>query len=929
MLIAKECMSKKSFKLHKSLIITAIASSVFLPALGFATTQITTSLTGPISTAGTGGIEITESGEVVSTGFDGIIVNSPNPADNIVTIDANNTSALLAIEVTGTGSGINILNPAAQITINTGSGITTDGDGVLIASNNANISNFGTVTSGAGAAAPGSAIEITPLGTNATIINQTSSSLLSDIAAIVPTVLVNGTGLTLTNSGIINGTAPGAVGVNAIVLNASFNSITNLADGVITTSPAGVTTILAANNITGSIINSGDILGIGGNAIDLASAGANINVPITQNGGTITGNILVSSLGGVNAFTMNSGIVDGNVNDTNAAIANTLNLLGGQIFGNVLLGSHGDTVNLGGTTLQAITGGAGADTINVTGGLFTSLTGGGGADILNINAPFSTNASITAIPTINVNNLGTVFTINSPMPFTALNVNSGASLIAYANLTGGAGSVLTNNGTVVITPGNAISTNTFTQNAGGTYSPVLTATGPNGVLNVATAATLNANSFIAPLFGPLIPNGSTFNVINSAGALVDNATLVNNSAVVTFTSNIVGTFLQLTANRNSLDSLASNANTHAVARVLDVISHQPISTVDPDLLNLFNQLDHLPTSDAVNQALQSLLPPLNYSEIGGALLSMTNVFNTVGTRFEIVHRARPLGFNSGDIGYDPPTGTWIKLFASTLNQNEMSGIDGYDATAVGGIIGTEWDICDFFGIGFAASYAAVELRDKAFIPKDQHLSSYQGTFYGWYEPIPNWFVDTILSGAGNHYQSYHHIAVGNLVNTAIGDFDGSQFAGQVDFGYAMIQDRYYFSPLVRMRYSYIELDSYSEKTLGGLDLAVQEQVYHEFLIGLGARAAAQFIFCDIIYTPEASAFILYDIENDGQQSIATFTGGGPAFATNGLIPNPTMFDLGLSLNAEQNNAIFTLKYDFQTREKMINNTLSLQGYYYW
>ncbi len=858
------------------------------------------------------GLTLTNDGIIDSSGAGGAgtdtislkanFISLTNEFDGTLTSNASNTAA---INIANAGIGGIIINNGS---INANNG----GNGIAINQNfvSGSISNTGfiEVTSGLG----GIGVFINADFTTFTNTGTIEATQAGDFAVVFKGG--NTTGTFINSGSILANNNP------AITLAGTFSSFNN--SGIIQST--ATTAIIANGGANGSLVNSSSISGSGGNTIDLSSGNL---ISLTNNGGTITGNVLLAGGGGT-VLNMNKGTIAGTV--TSSATPSILNLNGGNITGAVTLGNtNGNIVNLSGSSLQALNGGNGNDTFYVYGGSFTSLNGIAGNDILNINASLSTSAPISNIPTINVNNAGTVFTTSGPITgLTTMNVNQGASLNANENLN--VGGVLTNNGNVAVNLGDTITTSSFIQNAGASFSPAISASGESGLIHVGPGgATLAANSTIMPNFGPLIPAGTIFDIIEATGGtIIDNATVVTNSAVVTFISNVVGgPILELTTFRNSFTSLASTANTKALAGSLDAISLQPINTINPDLVYLFSQLEHLPTSLAVEQALETLLPPLNYSEIAAAHLSMDSVFNTVGKRFE-KRRHKSSGLNAGDL-IEIPTGSWFNVFGANLNQDELDNIAGYNAKAAGAVLGSDWDICDFFGFGISASYARIHTLDKAFTPKDQLISSYQGTLYGWFEPKPNWFIDAMLGGVAHRYLSFHHIAVAEFNNTAIAKFNGQQYGGQIDLGYALLNNQYYLAPLIRAKYTHLALDSYDENELGGIGLAVQGQAYDEFTVGAGLRIATDISFNRIRYLPEVSALLLHDLVNDGQQSIAAFSGGGPSFATNGLTPGSTIFDLGLSLNIMQKDAVFTVKYDGQIREKFISNAAFLQVYYYW
>ncbi|MFI4938661.1 MAG: autotransporter outer membrane beta-barrel domain-containing protein, partial [Candidatus Berkiellales bacterium] len=141
---------------------------------------------------------------------------------------------------------------------------------------------------------------------------------------------------------------------------------------------------------------------------------------------------------------------------------------------------------------------------------------------------------------------------------------------------------------------------------------------------------------------------------------------------------------------------------------------------------------------------------------------------------------------------------------------------------------------------------------------------------------------------------------------------------------------YYVAPFARLKYLHLQLDDYTETGADDLDLSVSNSDVNEFQGGIGFKVGSAMPYGDVVYVPELSALIGYDFNNDGEQSIAGFVGGGPAFATNGVKPGRTVFDLGLALNSYvSQNSIFTVKYDLEVREKFTSNVGYLQYTYLW
>jgi outer membrane autotransporter protein len=178
-----------------------------------------------------------------------------------------------------------------------------------------------------------------------------------------------------TIGGNITNTATGritaAAGVGIFVTSSSTPGGTSVTGGIVNQGSITAKTGIAVgglSTVAGGITNNGNITASGGPAIDLATqfGGEGAAMVINQQGGTITGDILLSSLG------------------------DTVNVTGGSISGNIVGQSATGTVNFA----------------------------------LGAGHAFTYSNSITGVNTVNVNS-GTLFDNNS-ITATTVNVNGGA-----------------------------------------------------------------------------------------------------------------------------------------------------------------------------------------------------------------------------------------------------------------------------------------------------------------------------------------------------------------------------------------------------------------------------------------------------------------------------------------------------------------------
>lgn len=693
----------------------------------------------------------TVAGQVSSPAANGINLDSIATGGTVLIDPGNFTYPFTAITVGNPGIGINVSTPNGTIDIGAVSGISNQALNtaplIYINANNTKMTNAGNVLVNG----TNNAIQIDAGGTFATVTNNIGGNIFNTIAATSPVIQIKagGTNATLANFGTVSSNAA----VDAIEIGASFISLTNGKGGSIQQSKtgvagngitldaavqtgyitnyeggfisvagtgnainvgAGVTLTGAINNagvmgsasgdtillnnlatLEGGLINSGDIINstLGNNAINMTGA----NATFMQSGGIVHGNVLLASFdsnGGSNIFNMTGGAIDGKVIATNNANSNTLSMSGGTITQYVQLGKAGDTFNLSNTAdIDGIFGDIGGDTLNISGGNFDHVDLGPGRNTANINGTFTQTGIMTATGgtlDINVNNPGTVYTVNSVLglpgtgTISKININAQTTMIPnstiYMDLAGGTVTVLgtlyvdesvgggplfdflgtgaifntskvvlADTGILNITAPAAGTSGIFTnglnstlmintygvQSAGGT---IPTPSSARLVVNDKAAASVlfTGGSFVAPTFSGFMPEGTVYDVVevNGGGTISGVPTITQpSSTVVYFTDalNTNNTHLLLTAHRRPYQSLSSSKPTQGVAGALDVLALGNGPT-NNDLFTTLVQLDQLATQSEVEDAMESLTPPFNYGEVMGSKQGMNEMFNAVTDR---------------------------------------------------------------------------------------------------------------------------------------------------------------------------------------------------------------------------------------------------------------------------------------------------------
>jgi len=341
--------------------------------------NVTNSATGTITTTGSAGMSIAGSSTIGGT------------VTNAGTITSTRYGILLAPSSVG-GSVIN------SGTMNSGGyGIVLFGSSSVVTSSvTGNVSNSGTINANGrdgialfSFSSVGGAIlnsnKITAARNGILVLNTSSVVGATTVAGGIHnsgTITSNGTGfggialvggtvsngVTNTSTGVINS----ANGVGILISNQTpirlAGTVSTLTGGITNqgsiTAKTGIV-IGGASTVSGGITNSGNISGTGGTAIDLATVngGEGAATTINQQGGTITGNILLSTF--ADTVNITGGAISGNI--VGQGSSNTVNFaLGAGTFtySNTISGVHAVNVNSGTVSLTGTNTYTGATTVN-------------------------------------------------------------------------------------------------------------------------------------------------------------------------------------------------------------------------------------------------------------------------------------------------------------------------------------------------------------------------------------------------------------------------------------------------------------------------------------------------------------------------------------------------------------------------------------
>lgn len=753
------------------------------------------------------------------------------------------------------------------------------------------------------------------------------------VPAIGPAVYSYGTFGSVTNAGTITSNV---VGVG--IINSSGVLIDNKATGTISGTSSGID-IYGSSYVT-RIDNAGTISGGAGILLEPDSEGVAGTPTIGElnNSGLITGNVA-----GIYAA---SGLIEGDlVNQASGTIAGdtAIILSGSEVTGAIRNSGHitgdvigiqlsnstvGSIVNAAGATISGALTGIQIDTGSTIQTIVNSgtISGGMGASIYA-----DAETSLTSIQ-IDGNNTakfqGTVSALNADM---VLRQNATFTLLGNQVI---AIDTFQNNGTLALgsTPyfQSATIYGDYSQSSTGTLQVNVNDASDYGKLLVNGTATLGSN---AKIFVNVAIPGTPFDVSSLSGVLRattlnsdgtfsvrDNSTLFNFGAVKN--GNNIDLTLQAASQQpdegsggSSVEKIVRNlGNSPAgpAARVLDqAFAQNPQGALASHFIGLTSEQQ---VSDAVTQTL-----PLFTGGTASATSSTLSGINRV-------IQARQ-GSNSGLSSGDEPVAQdnlWIKTFGSWADQDERSGISGFDAQTQGLAIGVDGAFSEEARLGVAFAYANTNVDSSSHIaPQDAQIDTFQLIGYGSYALAPDTELNFQIDAGQNRNEGKRHMPFADA--TAKADYDSYSAHAGIGLGHTLhFSEAVSFVPSVRADYTWIGDESYKEKGAGALNLDVDSRDVEELIFSVDGKLNYSVTEATVL---SANLGAGYDAINETSAISSAYAGApGGVFTTRGLDPSPWLGRAGLGLSHTLDNGTeVSLRYDAESRSDYLNQGASIKA----
>jgi autotransporter-associated beta strand protein len=885
-----------------------------------------------------------------------------------VTQNAMNTTILTG-ENTYTG-GTTISAGTLQI----GNGSTTGSivgnvvDNATLDFNRSNAVSYNGVISGTGGLVKDGAGTMTLIGANTytggTTINAGTLALSGsgNLASTGAVSIAGGAGFDISgadgNRAVIalSGTGNVVLGANSLTIDGrrtfTFSGVIGGRGGVVMQG-TGEMTLDGANTYTGDTIISAGTLQIGsggttgsiaGNVVNNATLDFNRSDAVSYNGVISgSGNLIKDGTGTTTLTGENTYTGGATIN------AGTLQIGNGGTTGSVV----GDIVNnatLAFNRSDAVTYG------NAISGSGNLIKDGAGTTILTGFNTYTGGTTISA-GTLQIGNSGTVGSIIGNIIDNATVAVDRSDNIAYFGVISGTGSIIKHGtNTLTLTGANIYTGNTtidsgtlqfdtFSQNAGQLLRIGAAGNMDYGKLAVTGAATFTTDAQIDVNVAGMntLASGQTLSSVISAAALhASTFDVTDNSALFNFNAVLNGNNVDLTISQASvthsgvLDAVLASGATSAdgAARVLDNLINAAPSG---DMANVITSLGTLSSQRDVSRAVTQTLPLLS-GGVAQSTLGMLGSFNSV-----VQNRLTSVGGNDvigstdgfGNSASGIATGenapdrhVWAKAFGSRADQDDHSGASGFSANSWGTAFGTDSELAPGTLLGISYAYASSSVDgNTALSGATQHanIDSNLLGIYGSHALPNNMQLDFQADVGRNHTDGSRQLDFSGLNRSATSSYvTYSAHVGTALSKDIALNERTTFTPAVRIDYTRLRDQGYSEAGADALNLNVDANTTEALVFGAEGRIRHALTERSWLSVNLGAG---YDAINDRGDLVSVYAGApGQSFTTTGIDHSPWLIDAGIGYTYQASSGMQAiLRYDVDGRDGYVNQTASVKA----
>lgn len=634
---------------------------------------------------------------------------------------------------------------------------------------------------------------------------------------------------------------------------------------------------------------------------------------------TNNGSILSSGLG-EDSFTFSGRSV--------AGVQINGNLLGNLTNNGLISATSTDDVYrvVAGVNMQSLSG-----TLNNHGTITADVAGSGGGQAVGVRISNMSGGELNNYGTIegviSSSDVGQAYSIYALNAEGGGTINNRAGGVLRGHLYSGGSSVnVTNAGTIDL-PMDSFAgyvSGDFTQTDSGVLRLMASGDGEDeySQMFVGGTASIAGTAFVDVQELNTLEVGQTLSRVLGASELTgnfaqvdDNSALFNFQSITTEGENGHIDF-KLVKALTAVDAVDSNNNPSArgAAGALDTIIDR--GTTNPNMQTLIDALGQLGTSQEVSDAVSQTTPLLTANTVLASRAALGGISRVIESRI-----ASNRGMSSGDEFYGDRN-VWLKPFGSWAEQDDRSGVSGFDANTSGIVLGADGTVSDSTRVGVAFAYANSNIDGNSDVaPNSADVDIYQLLGYGSHSLDQNTELNFQVGIGQNNTQGKRDIRF--LGETAKADYSSRLATAGIGLARTFeLSEKTAFTPSVRTDYTWIKDESYNEKG-SSANLKVDSQTTDQMIVGLDGKLSHEFMPGTSVV---ANLGVGYDVLNNNTSITSAFAAEpGTGFTTRGLDSSPWSQRGGLGLiHSTEQGVEVSLRYDTEHSEGFLNQTASVK-----
>lgn len=334
---------------------------------------------------------------------------------------------------------------------------------------------------------------------------------------------------------------------------------------------------------------------------------------------------------------------------------------------------------------------------------------------------------------------------------------------------------------------------------------------------------------------------------------------------------------------------------------------------------LMTMLDNVETTAAtVTDSLQRIAAAPQTAEVSFGVVSAA--MDLVNTRSSVV------GVGAGDENSGINLGVWGEGFASRATQKARKGDAGFKVNTGGGTVGVDAMVSDRTVLGLAATYSAstVKFQDQKSGDKAK-LTNMMFSVYGTHDLGNSWFVRGIAGfGTGSIKSDAQRVTGNGTKDVASAKYDSLAFSFEGGVGYDYkLSDSTSLVPALALRYTNVNEGGFTEKG-SAFNRTVTKKSSDKITGIFGASVLSSMDLNGSVVTPEAHAYVNYDLKSKKPKIDVKLDGLSKAIDVTGAKLEKLSYNLGTSLTARSGAVEYGAGYDARLASKYVSHQGTLK-----